>query len=111
MNRAEYHAARRELHGLDVWLATHRRSARYDYDPVWDAKRLRREIVRSKLPACCDVAGFGVMYQNWRIRRSHVLARVRQRRLDRKAAALDTMGMSPLRAAMAKIEISFGGKA
>lgn len=110
MNRADYHAARRELYQLDLWLATHRRRARYEYDTEWDAKWHRRNAVRAMLPACRDLEGFGLMAQRWARRRSHVLARVKQRRLEHSAQALDTTGMSPLRAAMARLDITFGGK-
>ena len=58
-----------------------------------------------------DPLCFGILAMNQHIRRSHVLARVQQRRLNRRAAALDTTGMTPLQAAWARLEISFGGKA
>lgn len=111
LTRADYRALRRELKALEQWIATHHRRARPDYDDRWDRRYFRAEAIRRVLPVPRDPLGFGVMAMNHGIRRSHVLARVQQRRLDRRARALDTSGLTPLQAAWARLEISFGGKA
>ena len=111
LTRADYRALRREQKAVDHWLATHRRRARPDIDDRWDRHFYRSQALRSLLPVPRDPLGFGILAMNQHIRRSHVLARVQQRRLNRRAAALDTTGMTPLQAAWARLEISFGGKA
>lgn len=110
LTRADYRALRRELKATELWLATHRRRAQPDYDDAWDRRFYRAQTLRSLLPVPRDPLGFGILAMNHGIRRSHVLARVQQRRLNRRAAALDTTGMTPLQAAWARLEISFGGK-
>lgn len=111
LTRADYRALRRELKALTLWMATHHRRARPDYDDNWDRRYFRAEAIRRLLPVPRDPLGFGVLAMNQGTRRSHVLARVHQRRLNRRAQALDTTGLTPLQAAWARLEISFGGKA
>lgn len=111
LTRKDYRALRRELKAVKLWLASHIRAPRPDYDERWDRHWHRREAIERLLPVPRDPLGFETLRVNQARRRSHVLARVTQRRMDRAAKALDTSGLTPLQAAWARLEISFGGKA
>lgn len=72
-------------------------AAEFADSPGWamreEARRAASRIqsVARQLPVSRDPLGFAVMHENWRRRRGHVFARVRQRRaeaLQRKRAAM-----------------------
>jgi hypothetical protein len=106
MNRATYtalsHALRQAHHDCAGAIC----AAEFADSPSWamreEAKRgaYRIQGIRMQLPVPRDPLGFAVMHDNWRIRRSHVLSRVRGRREEalkaRRAAMVRAPGESLL---------------
>lgn len=109
MTRDEYSAALSRIDHLNAWLSMHDRPYTDGCDPdaaaaaYYDRMRVERDrLVRATRPQASEWAAFNAFQAR---RRHEVLTRVKQRRRDRAAAALDTTGMTPFKAAMARIKI------
>lgn len=95
--RRRAHALRQARHDCAADVV----AAEYADSPSWAmreaAARGSHAIwhARQQLPVPRDPLGFAVMHENWRIRRSHVLARVRARRAQALKAQRAAMVREP----------------
>lgn len=96
MNRADWHAARRERKELADWLVTHRKPSTTGCDcnavaaDAWNRKhahwwQLHCLIESSRTR---DPNGWRILRENHARRRSHVLARIAQRKRDAMVRAV-----------------------
>ncbi|UGB46962.1 hypothetical protein LQ772_06635 [Frateuria edaphi] len=101
LSRAQYRALAHALRQARWNCAADVVAAEYSDSPSWAmgeaAARGSRAIweARQQLPVPRDPLGFAVMHENWRIRRSHVLARVRARRAEALKAERAAMVREP----------------
>ena len=106
MTRAQYHAARRELHQLGVAIASHRLdSDKDDCSPYQVLKSRQQKLIYSIPYAGADPHGIRILLENQSRRRHNVLYRLR---VTHAAARLDITGLPPIKAAMARIEATWG---
>lgn len=116
LDRTGYHALRHEHRDLSRWLRLNPRPSHCRGDiptPAvqrWDTKWLRKAYLDKLFPAWQPGDG-DVLDAVQRLRRHTVQQAAYQRKLDRLATAIDTTGMTPLQAAMARLRIRFGGEA
>ncbi len=90
MNRAQWHAARRERKELADWLVTHRKPSTTGCDcnaaaaEAWDRKRARWWDLHCLIESAKtrDPNGWRILRENQARRRAHVRARITQRKRD-----------------------------
>lgn len=101
LTRAQYNARARAVRQARWDNAAEIAAAEYADSPSWAMRETAARGAQAighalrQLPVPRDPLGFHVMHANWRIRRSHVLARVHARRVEARKAERAAMVREP----------------